>query len=81
MAKGKYGIDIPAGTDILIPPYLMHRNPAYWPDPEKFDPQRFSPDNKKNQHSGAYLPFAIGLHPQIVIDITDAKPGYTVLHN
>lgn len=54
------GIDIPAGTDILIPPYLMHRNPAYWPDPEKFDPQRFSPDNKKNQHSGAYLPFAIG---------------------
>ncbi|WP_428354883.1 cytochrome P450 [Methyloprofundus sp.] len=54
------GIDIPAGTDILIPPYLVHRNPAYWPDPEKFDPQRFSPENKKSQHIGAYLPFAIG---------------------
>ncbi len=54
------GIDIPAGTDILIPPYLMHRNPAYWPEPEKFDPQRFSPDNIKKQHVGAYLPFAIG---------------------
>lgn len=54
------GIDIPAGTDILIPPYLMHRNPAYWPDPEKFDPQRFSPENKEKQHIGAYLPFAIG---------------------
>ena len=54
------GIDIPAGTDILIPPYLVHRNLAYWPDPEKFDPQRFSPENKKKQHIGAYLPFAIG---------------------
>ncbi len=54
------GIDIPAGTDILIPPYLVHRNPEYWPDPEKFDPQRFSPENKKTQHVGAYLPFAIG---------------------
>ncbi|NOQ15245.1 MAG: cytochrome P450 [Methyloprofundus sp.] len=54
------GIDIPAGTDMLIPPYLVHRNPAYWPDPEKFDPQRFSPENIKKQHIGAYLPFAIG---------------------
>ncbi|MDT8426924.1 MAG: cytochrome P450 [Methyloprofundus sp.] len=54
------GIDIPAGTDILIPPYLMHRNTAYWPDPEVFDPQRFSPENKATQHIGAYLPFAIG---------------------
>jgi len=54
------GIDIPAGTDILIPPFLVHRNPAYWPEPEKFDPQRFSPENIKQQHIGAYLPFAIG---------------------
>ncbi|SHE20183.1 cytochrome P450 [methanotrophic endosymbiont of Bathymodiolus puteoserpentis (Logatchev)] len=54
------GFDIPAGTDILIPPYLMHRNVAYWPDPEVFDPQRFSPENKAKHHIGAYLPFAIG---------------------
>ncbi len=54
------GTDIPAGTDILIPPYLMHRNVAYWPDPEVFDPQRFSPENKAKHHIGAYLPFAIG---------------------
>lgn len=54
------GIDIPAGTDILIPPYLMHRNPEYWAQPEKFDPQRFSPENIEKRHIGAYLPFAIG---------------------
>ena len=54
------GISIPAGTDIFIPPYLVHRNPAYWHDPETFDPQRFSHENKKRQHIGAYLPFAIG---------------------
>jgi len=54
------GVDIPAGTDILIPPYLMHRNAAFWPDPEVFEPERFSAENKVNQHIGAYLPFAIG---------------------
>lgn len=54
------GMDIPAGTDILIPPYLIHRNPVYWSDPETFNPQNFSAENKKNQHIGAYLPFAIG---------------------
>ena len=54
------GFYVPAGTDILIPPYLVHRHTVYWPDPERFDPDRFSPEQKVGRHQAAYLPFAIG---------------------
>ena len=35
------GHNIPAGSLIIIPPYIMHRKPEYWTDPEKFNPDRF----------------------------------------
>lgn len=52
---------IPAGGTALICPYLLHRDPANWPDPERFDPERFAPGGAKEQlHSYAYLPFGGG---------------------
>ena len=52
---------IPAGATALICPYLLHRDPANWPDPERFDPDRFAPGGAKDQlHSYAYLPFGGG---------------------
>ena len=35
------GIDIPAGSVVTVPPYLIHRHPEFWPDPVGFDPARF----------------------------------------
>lgn len=32
----------------------------YWPDPEKFDPERFAPENRHNINMDAYMPFGIG---------------------
>ncbi|MFJ7073759.1 cytochrome P450 [Streptomyces sp. NPDC098781] len=54
------GYSVEAGTDILVCPWLTHRDPELWPDPERFDPRRFlTPDGRPAQ-PGAYLPFGIG---------------------
>ncbi len=51
---------IPAGATALVSPYLLHRNPAHWPKPDQFDPDRFAPGWEKERPSYAYLPFGGG---------------------
>ncbi|KAA0186576.1 Cytochrome P450 CYP361C1 [Hyalella azteca] len=55
-------VTIPKNTGILIPIWDIHRDPKHWPDPEKFDPSRFSASSKANstRHPMAYLPFGAG---------------------
>jgi cytochrome P450 len=59
------GIKIKKGEDIAAFIYGLHHNPKYWADPEKFDPGRFTPENKKEQVPFSYLPFGGG--PRICI--------------
>ncbi|XP_076328760.1 cytochrome P450 3A5-like isoform X2 [Tachypleus tridentatus] len=55
-----YGsIHIPKGMAVQVPIYNLHHNPGIWPDPEKFDPERFSPDNH-NYNILAWQPFGHG---------------------
>ena len=54
------GLNIPAGVDVFMPPYVLHRDPTLWPDPEKFDPDRFSPENREGQAPYSYMPFGMG---------------------
>lgn len=46
--------------NIWIPIYGVHRDPKYFPNPDKFDPERFSAENIENIKSHSYLPFGIG---------------------
>ncbi|KAM7292140.1 cytochrome P450 3A4 [Ixodes scapularis] len=54
------GLKIPAGMSILIPPYHLHRDPNLWSEPEKFDPDRFSAENKRGLNPMAFQPFGNG---------------------
>lgn len=58
-AKGNK-IQFSIGDFIVIPIYAFHMDPKYWPEPEKFDPERFSEENKENLNPNAYLPFGSG---------------------
>lgn len=54
------GFEVAAGTDVFISPYLVHRNPQFWSDPERFDPDRFSEAAAAGRNRFCYLPFALG---------------------
>jgi len=54
------GIKIPAGTDICYCCYSAQYNENYWPEPEKFDPERWSEANHDNRHSMGWFPFLAG---------------------
>lgn len=58
------GFSIPAGSIIGVSPYLLHRDPDLWPDPDRFDPDRFAAGGG-DRHRFAYLPFGGG--PRICI--------------
>jgi cytochrome P450 family 4 len=51
---------IAKGTVATVFIYQIHRDPTHYPDPEKFLPKRFLPENSVNRHLYAYLPFSTG---------------------
>lgn len=55
-----FGEKIPANSIVLISPYLIQNNPKWWPDPEKFDPLRFTPEMMEIRDKNSYLPFGLG---------------------
>jgi cytochrome P450 len=54
------GYRLPAGTCAVVAIYAMHRNPALWENPLRFDPDRFSPERSKRRNRWQYLPFGGG---------------------
>lgn len=54
------GTPIPKGSLIVISPWLIHRHRRFWPEPDIFDPDRFSPERERKQTPGVYLPFGLG---------------------
>ncbi|XP_063706450.1 cytochrome P450 4C1-like [Culicoides brevitarsis] len=55
------GYTIPVGASVSLWIYGCSRDERYFPNPEKFDPDRFLPENKKNLHPYAFIPFSAGL--------------------
>jgi cytochrome P450 len=54
------GVQVPAGVPVNYCSWASHRLPDVWPEPERFDPQRFAPGNRDQIPKGAYVPFGGG---------------------
>jgi cytochrome P450 len=54
------GYYIPAGSLVLVSPYITQRHPDFWDDPETFDPERFTPEQSESRSRYAYIPFSAG---------------------
>ena len=52
--------DVPADTDIILSPYILHRTEEFWPDPDRFDPARFGPEAPYKKGDRPYFPFSLG---------------------
>jgi len=56
------GYHIPAGSSVTLSPYVTHRLPEFWTNPEGFDPERFAPELANTRPHFAYFPFGGGPH-------------------
>ena len=56
------GYTIPAGTQVGVNVHLVHHQEEHWPDPSRFDPLRFTPEQVKARHKYAWVPFGGGAH-------------------
>jgi cytochrome P450 len=52
--------ELPSNAAIILSPYVTHRNPQYWEDAGRFDPERFTPERVTERQSRAYYPFGMG---------------------
>jgi cytochrome P450 family 9 len=60
---------IKKGMTVVVPIAALHHDPQYFTEPDRFDPERFSDENKAKILPGSYLPFGIG--PRNCIGIID----------
>jgi cytochrome P450 len=56
------GYDVPAGTMVGINPLFSHHMPQIWPEPDRFDPMRFTDEAQRTRHRFAWVPFGGGAH-------------------
>ncbi|CAG9858208.1 unnamed protein product [Phyllotreta striolata] len=53
-------LHVDKGDILWLPIFGIHHDPEIYPDPERFDPERFNDDNKANIHPYSYIPFGVG---------------------
>jgi cytochrome P450 len=71
------GVAVNAGDRIVISPWVLHRHRTLWDAPERFDPDRFSPERSEGRPRFAYLPFGAG--PRICIGMGLAMTETTLI--
>jgi cytochrome P450 len=71
------GVKIPRGATVTIVPWVLHRHAKLWDYPDRFDPERFSPQRSAGRSRYAYLPFGTG--PRVCIGASFAMMEITLI--
>ena len=71
------GHRVPKGSRLIISSYVTHRHPAFWENPEKFDPERFASERSEGRPRYAYFPFGGG--PRQCIGVNFATMEATLI--
>jgi cytochrome P450 len=61
------GFDLPADTNVLISQVILHRDARYFPEPERFDPDRWSPNNPQTAGLPRFAYFPFGGGPRVCV--------------
>lgn len=78
------GYRIPAGTRLFLPTSVPHYCPEFFPDPDRFDIDRYLPERAEHRQPGVYMPFGFGTHRCLGNAIADAHLMFslaTILHH
>ncbi|ELT88036.1 hypothetical protein CAPTEDRAFT_126438 [Capitella teleta] len=74
------GVHFTQGMVVLIPTQAIHMDPEQWPDPERFDPDRFTAENKAERHQLAWQPFGFGPRHCIGIRLAQMEMKVALVH-
>ena len=72
------GYVIPHGTTLLVVSSIPHKMPEYFPDPERFDIDRYSPERREHVQPGVYVPFGLGHHSCMGQGFADVQMSVTI---
>ena len=78
------GCTVPAGRPVILPFTLPHHMAEYFPDPERFDIDRFAPPRNEHQQPGVYMPYGVGTHRCLgaqLAEFTTTTAMATLLHD
>ena len=78
------GYTIPAGTRLFLPITVPHYCPEFFPEPERFDIDRFVPDRQEHRKPGCFMPYGFGTHRCLGSSIADLHLTFaltTILHH
>ena len=78
------GYTIPAGTRLFLPTAVPHHCPEFFPEPDRFDIDRYLPERAEHQRAGVYMPYGFGTHRCLGSNIADVHLMFslaTILHH